>query len=147
MYYADYLGGSCLGSAETATFPPMEVRHVGSHVTAADVVERRAQLSEVLSNNMADALSRMLADTLECDEARVQFNTHLEQLASHLVNEAAHQVEPAERPPRTRPPQPWRPLTHSLVPTTMSTASPAHATVSRERLNSWLQARTVPRDT
>ena len=62
----------------------MEVRHVGSHATADDVVEGRAQLPQVLGNNMADTLARMSADSLECDEAQVLLNTHLEQLATAI---------------------------------------------------------------
>ena len=106
---------------------------------------------------MADTLARMSADTLECDEARVQFNTHLEQLAScirkrsHLVNVAAHQVEAADRPPRARPLQPRPPAgskrerlfletTHTLTETdSQFHCESCHATVLRERLNSWLQ--------
>ena len=103
---------------------------------------------------MADTLARMSADTTECDEAQVQFNTHLEQLASsirkrsHLVNVDAQQVEPADRPPRTQP----RPLagskrerllqghsTRSLRPTTTSTASP-----SMPRSQLLAPARTLP---
>ena len=177
LHYADYLGlvsgfhanrhlspsgplkklWARIGSLVTSRGSSVEVRHVGRHATAADVVERRAQLPEVLGNNMADTLARMSADTLECDEARVQFNTHLEQLAScirkrsHLVNVAAHQVEAADRPPRARPLQP-RPLagskrerllletTHTLTETdNQFHCESCHATVSRERLNSWLQ--------
>ena len=60
----------------------MEVRYVGSHATADDVVEGRAQLPQVLGNHMADTLARMSADP-----------------RGHLVNLAAYQVEPAERAP------------------------------------------------
>ena len=122
----------------------MEVRQVGSHATADDVVEGRAQLPRVLDNNMADTLARMSADSVECDEAQVLLNTHLEQLATairkrgHLVNLAAHQVEPAERAPRERSSQPRhrrldrnvngcsrRQRTLSPRLTTIITASPA----------------------
>ena len=132
----------------------MEVRHVGSHATADGVVEGRAQLPQVLGNNMADTLARMSADSLE---AQVLLNTHLEQLASamrkrgHLVNLAAHQVEPAERAPRVRTAQP-RPKAGSkrqrLLQETTHTLSrtdnhyhceSCHATVSQDRLNAWLQ--------
>ena len=147
-----------IGSLVTSRGSSVEVQHVGSHATAVDVVERRAQLPEILGNNMADTLARLSADTLECDGAEVQFNTHLEQLAScirkksHLVNVAAHKVDSAERPSRTRPPQP-RPLAGSkrerlLLETTHTPTETdnhfhcesCHATVSRERL------RTVPGD-
>ena len=62
----------------------MEVRHVGSHATADDVVEGRAKLPQLLGNNMADALARMSADSLECDEGQVLLNTRLEQLATTI---------------------------------------------------------------
>ena len=62
-----------VGSLVSNKRSSVEVRHVGSHATAADVVERHAQLPEVLVNNMADTLTRMSVDTMECDEARVQF--------------------------------------------------------------------------
>ena len=89
-----------------------EVRHVDSHATADEVGEKRAQLPQVLGNNMADTLARMLANSFECDEAQVLLNTHLEQPATairkrgHLVNLFAQQVEPAERAPRERTTQP-----------------------------------------
>ena len=81
---------------------------------------------------------------------------HLQHKRSHMVNVAAHQVELAERPPRTRPPQP-RSMTGSkrerLVLETTHTLTEidshfhcesCHATVSRERLNSWLQRGPCP---
>ena len=71
-----------IGQLVTNRGSRVEVRHVGSHATADDVVEGRAQLPQVLGNNMADTLARMSADSLECDEAQVLLNTHLEQLAT-----------------------------------------------------------------
>ena len=115
------------------------------------------QAPQVLGNNMADTLSRMSADSLECDEAQVLHNTHIEQLASafrkrgHLDNLAAHQVEPAERAPLERSSQPrpkagakrqWllQETTHTLTKTdNYYHCESCHATVSRDRLNAWLQ--------
>ena len=121
-----------------------------------------APSSQVLGNNMADTLSRMSADSLECDEAQVLLNTHLEQLAfafrkrGHLVNLAAHQVEPAEPAPRERATQPrpkagskrqWllQETTHTLSRTdNYYHCESCHATVSRDRLNAWLQQGPCP---
>ena len=110
----------------------------------------------VLGNNMADSLARMSADSLKCDEAQVLLNTQLEQLASyirqrgHLVNLAAHQVEPAERAPRERPwprPKEWllQETTHTLSKTDNHYhCESCHATVSQDRLNAWLQQGPCP---
>ena len=86
------------GQLVTNRGPRVEVRHVGSPATADDVVEGRAQLPQIMGKSMPDTLARMLADSLECYEAQVLLNTHLEQFASaikkrcHRVNLAAHQV-------------------------------------------------------
>ena len=170
-------GGGFWCPTQTATFPrpghsrnyghvldpssPAEV-HRWKSATWAATPRRQTWLNDALSSRRSWATTwptpwrASSADTLECDEARVQFNTHLEQLAScirkrsHLVNVAAHQVEPAERLPRTRPLQP-RPLarletrtvapgdhtTHKLTETDNHFhCESCHATVSRERLNS-----------
>ena len=60
-------------SSSSTKRPPTE------HDVDEDEVEQTTQ-----AFNMADTLARLSADTLECDEARVQFNTHLEQLASKI---------------------------------------------------------------
>ena len=151
-----------IGQLVTNRGSSVEVRHVGSHATADDVVEGRAQLPQVLGNNTADALARMSANSLECDEAQVLLNTHLEQLATairkrgHLVNLATHQVEPAERAPRERVSQPrpkagskrqWllQETTYTLTKTDNHYhCESCHATVSRDRLNAWLQLGPCP---
>ena len=62
LCYADCLGlvsGFLVANKSSS----VEVRHVGSHATAAVVVERRARLPEVPGNNMADRFAHMSADT------------------------------------------------------------------------------------
>ena len=159
LYFCGLLGSSFRISMKTAIFPRLahssnfgpvlalwlprearavEVRHVGSQTTAADAVERRARLPEVLGNNMEDALARMSANSKECDEACSSIHRRATRLhstirnRSHLFNVAAHQVEPADRPPtkttgwlETRTVAPGRPPTRSRRPTITSTASPA----------------------
>ena len=94
----------------------VEVRHVGSHGTADDVVEGRAQRSWTTWPTTSRACRPIL---WSATRHRYSFNTHLEQLASairkkrHLVNLAAHQVKPAERAPRERTTQP-RPKAGSI---------------------------------
>ena len=104
-------------------------------------------------------LARTSTNSGECDEALVQFNTHVEQLASsmreegHTVNEAAHQVgwptaleahgrcNPSLRQARNVHGFSTRPLTRSRKPTATSTASPA--TQRSRKIGSTLGSRRV----
>ena len=182
LYFADYMGlvigfrekrylfpsgpleklWSRIGLLVAGRGSSVEVRHVDSHATAEDVVEGRAKLPLVLGNSMADALARMSADSLECDEGQVLLDTHLEQLATsirkraHLVNLAAHQVEPSERAPREAVHQPrskagtkrqrlLQETSHTLTKSDNHYhCESCHATVSQDRLNAWLQRGPCP---
>ena len=182
LYFADYMGlvtgfrekrylfpsgpleklWSRIGLLVAERGSNVEVRHVGSHATADDVVEGRAKLPLVLGNSMADALARMSADSQECDEGQVLLNTHLEQLATsirkraHVVNLAAHQVEPSERAPRetahlprpkagTKRQRLLQETSHTLTKSdNHNHCESCHATVSQDRLNAWLQRGPCP---
>ena len=153
-YITPIIWSSFLGFMQTAIFPRLAHSRNCGHVFSSQTEVHRWKSAtprqptwsndalnsrRFLGNNMPDTLARMSADTMECDEARV----HLEQLdssireRSHLVNVAAHQVEPTDRPharghfnhdhPQARNANDcsWRPPTRSLRPTTTSTASPA----------------------
>ena len=114
-------------------------------LTAEDVVERRAHLPWVswATTCMADTRARMSANSMECDEARVQFDTHYEQLAtsirkrSHVVKRQPIRwslptvLHEYDHPNRGREQvrnvngYSTRPRTRSRRPTTTSTASPS----------------------
>ena len=162
--------GSFLGFMRTAIFPrlahsrncghasalssPAEVHRWKSATWAATPRQPTWSNDALNSHNMAGTLERMSADTMKCDEARVHIWSNSPPVSvkrSHLVDVAAHQVEPAERPPRTRPLQPRPPggskrerllleTTHTLTETDDHFhCESCHVTVSQERLNSWLQ--------